>query len=281
MVSSFRTARLCNSWGSPWIGHWKTTWSMFWSSAPQPQAAEGPYPTCTRRSRNVWHRCGGGWVGSTLFCVSAKNFLQVVSITWCQSDYSFRLFKNNWKLVWSIICFKFALEETMFQVCFGGGHGLFGLILAAILHAVLGSAIPGGCYGDKSTESRSAPQPFYISPHFCYCRQMNWWVVEQQAWNGCFHLRHRAFPLDGQVSAEWSRCQGSMGRRARDRVALLQRSSAGWMTARIGRLSTGVGHRYPVAVHKASLMAGQWGRCEHCGTSQECSTLLFNGPGLR
>ena len=36
---------------------------------------------------------------------------------------------------------------------------------------------------------------------------------------------------------EWSRCPGSMARRARDSVAPLRRSSAGWIPARIGRLS--------------------------------------------
>jgi len=33
--------------------------------------------------------------------------------------------------------------------------------------------------------------------------------------NGCLDLRRRAFALDGRVSAEWSRCPGSMARRAR------------------------------------------------------------------
>jgi len=47
--------------------------------------------------------------------------------------------------------------------------------------------------------------------------------------------------IDGRVSAEWSRCPCSMARRARDSVAPLRRSSAGWMPARIGRLSAGVG----------------------------------------
>jgi len=37
-----------------------------------------------------------------------------------------------------------------------------GLVPATILHAVLGSAIPGGCFGDQSTESRSALQLFSI-----------------------------------------------------------------------------------------------------------------------
>jgi len=74
--------------------------------------------------------------------------------------------------------------------------------------------------------------------------------------NGCVDLRRHASALDGRVSAEWSRCPGTVARRARDNVAPLQRSSAGWMPARIGSLSAGVGHRHPVTIHKASLMAG-------------------------
>ena len=49
----------------------------------------------------------------------------------------------------------------------------FGLIPATILHAVLGSAIPGACFGDESTESRSALQLFSISPHFYFFRQIS------------------------------------------------------------------------------------------------------------
>jgi len=51
-------------------------------------------------------------------------------------------------------------------------------------------------------------------------------------------------------------CLGSVTRRAGDSVAPLWRSSAGWMPARIGRLSAGVGRRHPVTIRKASLMAG-------------------------
>jgi len=74
--------------------------------------------------------------------------------------------------------------------------------------------------------------------------------------NGCLDLRRRAFALDGQVSVEWSSCPGPMARRARDSVAPLRRSSAGWMPVRIGRLSAGVGRRHPVTIRKASLMVG-------------------------
>jgi len=67
---------------------------------------------------------------------------------------------------------------------------------------------------DESTDARSVSPttPHSIgapprAPHFC-C-QMKWWVVVRRVQLGCLDLRRRAFPLDGQVSAEWSRCQGS------------------------------------------------------------------------
>jgi len=37
--------------------------------------------------------------------------------------------------------------------------------------------------------------------------------------NGCLDLRRRATAFDGRVSAEWSRCPGSMARRPSDSVA--------------------------------------------------------------
>jgi len=78
-------------------------------------------------------------------------------------------------------------------------------------------------------------------------------------WGGykwCLDFRPRAASPDGRVSAEWSRCSGSMARRPRDRVAPLQRNSAGWMLARIGRLSAGGGRRHPVTTRKTPLMVG-------------------------
>ena len=45
--------------------------------------------------------------------------------------------------------------------------------------------------------------------------------------NGCLDLRRRAAAPDGRVSAELSRCPGSMARRPRDSVSPLRRSSAG------------------------------------------------------
>jgi len=78
--------------------------------------------------------------------------------------------------------------------------------------------------------------------------------------NECLDMRRHAFALDGRVSAEWSRCAGSVARRARNSVAPLRRNSAGWMPARMGRLSAGVGRRHPVTIRKASLMAGSMRR---------------------
>jgi len=72
--------------------------------------------------------------------------------------------------------------------------------------------------------------------------------------NACLDSRRRAFALDGRVSADWSRCPDSIARRARDSVAPSRRSSAGWMPARVVRLSTDVGRRHAVTVGKASLI---------------------------
>ena len=100
---------------------------------------------------------------------------------------------------------------------------------------------------------------------------MNWWVVvwPPAGTNMCLDLSWRTILLDGQVRAEWSRCPCFRGYRARDSVAPLWRSPAGWMPARIGRLSTGVGRRHPVTIRKASLMAGSmrrvWALRHHTG----------------
>jgi len=78
--------------------------------------------------------------------------------------------------------------------------------------------------------------------------------------NGCLELTRRAFALGRQVSAVWSSCLGSTARRARESVAPLRRTPAGWMPARTGRLPTGVGRRHPVTIRKASLLAGSMRR---------------------
>jgi len=93
-----------------------------------------------------------------------------------------------------------------------------------------------------------------LAPH-----QLRHWLSDElmcrcaAGTNGC--MRFSPFPLGGHVSAEWSRCPGSMARRARDSVAPMRRSSAGWMPAKIGRLSAGLGRRHPVTIRKASFVA--------------------------
>ena len=67
------------------------------------QERKRPTPVRRRLSRN--HVVSG----------SARYFVQGESITWCTSDCSFRLFPNNWKLVWSTNenLIKFVSEEAM------------------------------------------------------------------------------------------------------------------------------------------------------------------------
>jgi len=99
--------------------------------------------------------------------------------------------------------------------------------------------------------------------------------------NGCLDLRRRTSALDGQVSAEWSRCPRFMARRARD-VAPLRQSrldacenrkfARRCRTQTFSHISQGVvGGR----VNEAGM------RHEHCGTRRERSTLRLNGPELR
>ena len=155
--------------------------------------------------------------------------------------------------------------------------------------ALLGKVILGVCVPVSGIKVQS---PMGLSAHSAFhwwsghCAAHMLWLSEKltscsaAGTNGCLDLRRRATALNGRVNAEWSSCPGSMARRARDSVAPLWRSSAGWMPVRIGRLSAGVGRRHPVTIHKASLIVGQWGGYEHCGTKQKRSTLQSNGPGL-
>jgi len=73
----------------------------------------------------------------------------------------------------------------------------------------------GAGVGDENAEScgvvRPTHIPLVIRPQ-CAARML----LLSDKLMSCF--RRRAFALDGQVSAEWSRCPGSMARRARDSV---------------------------------------------------------------
>ena len=59
-------------------------------------------------------------------------------------------------------------------------------------------------------------------PHVCCCCQRSWWVAVRRVQMGVLDLRRGATALVGRVSAEWSRCPGSMAQRLRDSVAPLE-----------------------------------------------------------
>ena len=102
--------------------------------------------------------------------------------------------------------------------------------------ALLGRVISGVCVPVSGINVRSLVG---LSIHSAF----HWWTAHCAArmlllsdklmrccpagTNGCLALRRRASALYGRVSAERSRCPGSMARRARDSVAPLRRSSAG------------------------------------------------------
>jgi len=112
--------------------------------------------------------------------------------------------------------------------------------------ALLARATPGGWVPMLGMKMRSLVG---LSAHFAF----HWWSAQwaprklllsdkrmsccAASTNRCLGLRRRASALDGRVSTEWSGCPSSMARRARDSVALLRWSSAGWMPVRTGRLS--------------------------------------------
>ena len=89
--------------------------------------------------------------------------------------------------------------------------------------------------------------------------------------NGCLDFSCRAFPLNGQMSAEWSRCPGSMARHARYNVAPIRRSSAGCMPARIGRLLA-------QQCKMSFPPKPRWMNCKHCNAQllPDCECLTSN-----
>jgi len=93
-----------------------------------------------------------------------------------------------------------------------------------------------------------------------FCCQMNWWVAVRRAQMGVSIWYAVDSALGGHVRAERSRWPGSMARCVRESVALLRRSSAGWMPARIGRMSGDVGPGHLFTIRKASLMTGSMWR---------------------
>ena len=72
--------------------------------------------------------------------------------------------------------------------------------------------------------------------------------------NGCLDLGLSLLTACDSVSWPCRMWSGSKELRlAKESVASWRRSSAGWMSERIGRLSVGMGRRHPVRMRKASL----------------------------
>jgi len=118
----------------------------------------------------------------------------------------------------------------------------------------------GADVGDKSMESRSVLQPLHTPlvkrperrTSVVVLRWTHVLLCGEYKWMRCRDAVH------SHTVDKWaliSRSPGSMARRGGYGVAPLRQSSPGWMPARTGRLSVGVGHRHPVTVHKESLMS--------------------------
>ena len=101
VVSTSWTVRPCSPWGGRWIGHWRTTWRAVCSSAPHSQAAEEAIPHLYKQERKRPTPVRRRLSRTQAVSGAARNFVPGGLITWCTFDCSFRLFPNNWKLMWS------------------------------------------------------------------------------------------------------------------------------------------------------------------------------------
>ena len=113
----------------------------------------------------------------------------------------------------------------------------------SLTHANLARDIPGGWGSASGMKSRS------LEVLFCHS-VFHMWFVQCAALNprsstflsSCCAAGtkgrldfSRCSPDDGRWNVSWRRWSGSKARRAREIVAPLRRSSAGWMPARMGK----------------------------------------------
>ena len=122
-----------------------------------------PYPICANRSRNVWHPCWRRLSRTHAVSCAYRNLFRGV-------DYLkfFRLVlpfisEQLKSLPWPPTSFRLRYCTLFLAMPFQESVW---------------------CFGDESTESRSALQLFSIPPHFCFCRQMNAWASEREG-RGC------------------------------------------------------------------------------------------------
>jgi len=163
--------RQWNPWGGRWIEHWKITWSTVRSSALHSHAAEAAILqlckpeqkrlTAVRRRMSRTHTVSGA---ATWFALLVNHLMYVVPCV------SFRTIENWNKAPVKILASWFPRGPWPHSGC-------------------TAARCSGQCHSRRvgqgeSMKSRSALQPLCIPLHFCYCRQLNWWVVEQRVQNG-------------------------------------------------------------------------------------------------
>ena len=127
-------------------------------------------------------------------------------------------------------------------------------------HAVLGRVIPGGWVPVSGMNMRSlvrlsnhsAFHRLSASARLTYVIELSDELMEllSDGYKWVSRFERPCIRTRWPVRAKWSRCSGSMPRRARDSVAPLRRSSAGWMPTRLGRLSAGVGRRHSLTIRR-------------------------------
>ena len=255
IVSSSRTVLPCNSWGGQWIGHWKTTWSMVWSSAPHSQAAESAIPICANRNGNVRRRCGGCWAEHMLFLagpfqeggsgIKVRNLVMLSDLStfhqWSAHSAALLLLSSD-----KLMC-----------CCAVGKNGC--MSVGRIFYGALGDFSKLFLRGKQKWWNCFFPLEIKKTTFFGGIFKIQGWPKTlsplQRPWMGVSiwdavhsHSMDRWALSGADVQPPW---HGML----RDSVALLLRSSAGWMPARIGRLSAGVGRRQPGTACKVSLMA--------------------------
>ena len=113
------------------------------------------------------------------------------------------------------------------------------------IYTVFGRVIPGGgCEGKESTFPHSIGDP-HRAPLFCYCHQMNWWVVQRVQmgvliWDAVHSHRDVQAPWDDVLEKVWLRCDD-----AKKVGCLRGLEYCGWCRRRVWALRYQTGALYP------------------------------------
>jgi len=170
----------------------------------------------------AWPHCISGQVLSRHSIVSSSRTVRLLS-PWGGR------WIGHWRTTWSTVCSSAphsqAAEETMPHL-YKQGQKRPTRVRRRLsrIQTVLGRAIPRGWVTVSGIKVRSLVG---LSSHSAFY----WWFAQCAArmlflsdklmsccaasTKRCLDLRRRAFALDGQVNAEWSRCPGYMARHAK------------------------------------------------------------------